>query len=98
MAPFVDEALLNDPEQMAARDSREVLVALATAGAQVRQAITLSREAGIERVAGGDRPRPERGGSLGGSAGGAKVLGRLAAPPCDADRTERGRSPPATRS
>ena len=74
MAPFVDEALLNDPEQMAARDSREVLVALATAGAQVRQAITLSREAGIERVAGGDRPRSVLVASLGGSAVVANVL------------------------
>ena len=80
MAPFVDEALLNDPEQMAARDSREVLVALATAGAQVRQAITLSREAGIERVAGGDRPRSVLVASLGGSAVVANVLELLAEP------------------
>ena len=80
MAPFVDEALLNDPEQMAARDSREVLVALATAGAQVRQAITLSREAGIERMAGGDRPRSVLVASLGGSAVVANVLELLAEP------------------
>ena len=57
MAPLLDEALLNDPDRIAAQDSRQTLVALATAGAQVRRAITLSREAGIERVAGGDRPR-----------------------------------------
>src|SRR5450756_3008262 len=80
MAPLVDEALLNDPEQMAARDSREVLVALATAGAQVRQAVTLSREAGIERVAGGDRPRSVLVASLGGSAVVADVLELLAEP------------------
>ena len=80
MAPLVDEALLNDPEQMAARDSREVLVALATAGAQVRQAITLSREAGIERMAGGDRPRSVLVASLGGSAVVANVLELLAEP------------------
>src|SRR5680860_1741715 len=80
MAPLVDETLLNDPDQMAARDSREVLVALATAGAQVRQAITLSREAGIERVAGGDRPRSVLVASLGGSAVVANVLELLAEP------------------
>src|SRR5665647_325709 len=80
MAPLVDEGLLNDPDQMAARDSREVLVALATAGAQVRQAITLSREAGIERVAGGDRPRSVLVASLGGSAVVANVLELLAEP------------------
>lgn len=80
MAPFIDEALLNDPEHIAERDSRDTLVALATAGAQVRQAITLSREAGIERVAGGDRPRSVLVASLGGSAVVADVLEMLAEP------------------
>ena len=80
MAPFVDEALLNDPEQISERDTRDTLVALATAGAQVRQAITLSREAGIERVAGGDRPRSVLVASLGGSAVVANVLELLAEP------------------
>ncbi|MEO8557266.1 MAG: SIS domain-containing protein, partial [Actinomycetota bacterium] len=61
-------------------DSRQTLVALATAGAQVRQAVTLSREAGIERVAGGDRPRSVLVASLGGSAVVADVLELLAEP------------------
>ena len=68
MAPLLDEALLNDPDYIAERDSRRTLLALATAGAQVRQAVTLSREAGIERVAGGERPRSVLVASLGGSA------------------------------
>lgn len=80
MTPFLDEALLNDPDHIVSCDSRQTLVALATAGAQVRQAVTLSREAGIERVAGGDRPRSVLVASLGGSAVVADVLELLAEP------------------
>ena len=80
MAPFLDEALLNDPDHIVTCDSRQTLVALATAGAQVREAVTLSREAGIERVAGGDRPRSVLVASLGGSAVVADVLELLAEP------------------
>lgn len=80
MAPLLDEVLLNDSEHIAERDSRKTLVALATAGAQVRQAITLSREAKIERVAGGDLPRSVLVASLGGSAVVADVLELLAEP------------------
>src|SRR5450759_3015793 len=80
MAPLLDEALLNDPDYIAERDSRGTLVALATAGAQVRQAMELSREAGIERVAGGERPRSVLVASLGGSAVVANVLELLAEP------------------
>ncbi|MBC7558798.1 MAG: phosphosugar isomerase [Dermatophilaceae bacterium] len=77
---MLDEALLNDPDYIAEHDSRGTLMALATAGAQVRQAVTLSREAGIERVAGGDRPRSLLVASLGGSAVVADVLELLAEP------------------
>jgi len=77
---MLDEALLNDPDYIAAHDSRGTLRALATAGAQVRQAVELSREAGIERVAGGDRPRSVLVASLGGSAVVADVLDMLAEP------------------
>jgi len=80
MAPLLDEALLNDSAHIAECDSRQTLVALATAGAQVRQAVTLSREARIERVAGGDRPRSVLVASLGGSAVVADVLELLAEP------------------
>ena len=77
---MLDEALLNDPEYIASHDSRGTLMALATAGAQVRQAVELSREAGIERVGGGDRPRSVLVASLGGSAVVADVLDMLAEP------------------
>lgn len=80
MAPMLNEALLNDPDYIAEHDSRGTLLALATAGAQVRQAVTLSREAGIERVGGGDRPRSLLVASLGGSAVVADVLELLAEP------------------
>src|ERR1035437_2112498 len=80
MAPMLEEEVLNDPAYIAERDSRGTLVAFATAGAQVRQAITLSLEAGIERVAGGERPRSVLVASLGGSAVVANVLELLAEP------------------
>jgi hypothetical protein len=80
MAPLLDEALLNDPDYIGAHDSHRTLMALATAGAQVRQAMELSREAGIERVGGGERPRSVLVASLGGSAVVADVLELLAEP------------------
>ncbi len=80
MAPFLDESLIDDPDSIAARDTGETLRALATAGAQVREAITLSDEAHIDRVAGGERPRSVLVASLGGSAVVADVLELLAEP------------------
>ena len=65
---------------IAARDSSQTLRALATAGAQVREAITLSTEARIDRVAGGERPRSVLVASLGGVAVVADVLELLAEP------------------
>jgi hypothetical protein len=80
MAPFLDETLIDDEESIAARDSSRTLRALATAGAQVREAITLSTDARIDRVAGGERPRSVLVASLGGSAVVADVLELLAEP------------------
>ena len=80
MAPLVEEALLDDPDHLRRCDSRQTLYALATAGAQVREAVTMSREGGIERAAGGDRPRSVLVASLGGSAVVADVLELLAEP------------------
>jgi glucose/mannose-6-phosphate isomerase len=80
MAPFLDESLIDDLDSIAARDTGETLRALATAGAQVREAVTLSEEAHIDRVAGGERPRSVLVASLGGSAVVADVLELLAEP------------------
>src|SRR6478752_6233586 len=71
MPPFLDESLIDDEAQIAERDSRQTLRALATAGAQVREAITLAR---------GERPRSVLVASLGGSAVVADVLELLAEP------------------
>lgn len=78
--PQLDESLIDDEEAVVRRDSRRTLRSLATAGAQVRQAITLSEEAGVSRVGGGERPRAVVVASLGGSAVVADVLELLAEP------------------
>ncbi len=77
---FIDDSLLDDPDELARHDTRDTLRALATAGAQVREAMTLAREAGIEKVASGERPRSVLVAALGGSAVVADVLELLAEP------------------
>lgn len=78
--PYIEESQLDDTAVIAARDSRDSLRALATAGAQVREATRLAVEAGIDRVASHDRPRSVLVGSLGGSAVVADILELLAEP------------------
>lgn len=80
MAPFFDESRVDNDEVLAVLDSHQTLRGLATAGAQVREAVSLSEEAGIERVAGGERPRSVLVASLGGSAVVSDVLELLAEP------------------
>ncbi len=78
--PIIDEALLDDDRHLQACDSRGTLRALATAGAQVREAVTAAQDAGIARLAALDRPRSVLVASLGGSAVVADVLEMLAEP------------------
>lgn len=78
MASVVDEQLLDDADALAAADPSQVLRALATAGAQVREALTLSAEARLDALAEQDRPRAVVVASLGGSALVADVLAALA--------------------
>ncbi len=80
MAPLLDEKRIDSEEACAALDSHGTLRSLAMAGAQVRHALTLSQEAGIERVAGGERPRSVLVASLGGTAVVCDVLELLAEP------------------
>ncbi len=80
MAPHIDDALLDDTDEMLRKDSRGILRALATAGAQTREALTLSHEAGIDRLTSSDRPRSVLVAALGGSAVVADVLELLAEP------------------
>src|SRR6476661_3245918 len=94
MPPFLDESLIDDEAQIAERDSRQTLRALATAGAQVREAITLARDAGIDAVARGERPRSVLVASLGGSAVVADVLELLAEPGSPVPGSVRRNLPP----
>lgn len=71
-------ALLDDSEALAGADPAQVLRALATAGAQVRQAAALAAEADLQRLKEIDRPRAVLVASLGGSACVADVLALLA--------------------
>jgi glucose/mannose-6-phosphate isomerase len=80
MAPAVDEGLLDDGDALLAADPSGRLRALATAGAQVRESVVRSEEAGVRSVADDDRPRSVVVASLGGSALVADVLALLAGP------------------
>ncbi|HEX6916580.1 MAG TPA: phosphosugar isomerase, partial [Phycicoccus sp.] len=63
---WVDEARLDDPDALGALDRHDTLLALASAGAQVRRALVAAEEGGIARVAGGERPRSVLVAALGG--------------------------------
>lgn len=78
--PFIDESLLDDQSHLSRCDTHDTLRALATSGAQVRQAMTLAADAGIARLSSADRPRSVLVASLGGSAVVADVLDMLAEP------------------
>lgn len=77
---MIDETQLDDPARIAEVDSRDTLRALATAGAQVREALTLAEEAGVDRLRGQERPRSVLVASLGGSAVVGDILDLLAEP------------------
>lgn len=51
-----DDGLLDDPGRLETTDTRGLLRAAATAGAQVRSTVTAAQEAGLSRLA-GERPR-----------------------------------------
>ena len=76
--PWVDERRLDDQDALRALDTRDALLSLASAGAPVRRAIVSADEAGITRVAGGERPRSVLVAALGGSALVCDVLDLLA--------------------
>ncbi|GAA1181602.1 SIS domain-containing protein [Ornithinimicrobium humiphilum] len=80
MAPYIDEALLDDPDELSRKDSRATLRALASAGAQVREALYLGAEAGIDRLAEQERPRSVLVAAIGGSSIVAEILELLAEP------------------
>lgn len=75
----VDDAELDDPEVLARRDSRDTLRALATAGAQVREAVHLTAEAAAGFTL-PERPRSVVVSGLGGSLLVPSVIELLAEP------------------
>lgn len=91
--PHLDEDVLDSAEALERLDSRGSLRALATSGAQVRRAVVAAREAGVDRVAGGDRPRSVLVASLGGSAVVCDVLDVLAEPGSPVPLTTRREAP-----
>ena len=80
MAAALDEALLDDTEALAAADRSGTLRALASGGAQVRQAAVLAAEADVASVTADGRPRAVVVAALGGSAVVADLLSALAGP------------------
>jgi len=78
----VDEGLLDDPEALATGDPGEMLRAVATAGAQVRQAMRTSDEAGLARLAGDGRPRAVVVAGMGGSGIAGGVLAAVCGAQC----------------
>jgi fructoselysine-6-P-deglycase FrlB-like protein len=73
----VDESRLDDVEALGSTDQRGMLKALAGSGAQVREALTFSTDAGIARLADDGRPRAVVIASLGGSSVVADALDAL---------------------
>lgn len=74
----LDEQLLDDADGLAAADPSGSLHALASAGAQVRSALSAAADAGVVRLAEDGRPRAVVVASLGGSAVVGDVLTMLA--------------------
>lgn len=78
----LDETLLGDGDALTAADPSGVLMALAGAGAQVRESVQLSLDAGVARLAEDGRPRAVVIAAVGGSAVVADVVTALAGRGC----------------
>ena len=80
MSLLLDEALLDDAEALAAADRGATLLAVASAGAQVRMAVTAAEEADVRRIADDGRPRCVVVAALGSSAMVGDLLNAFAGP------------------
>jgi hypothetical protein len=78
----VDEALLDDPEALAAADPGGMLRATASAGAQVRESAHLAAEANLTSIADEGRPRAVVVAGQGTAALSGEVLATIAGPRC----------------
>lgn len=82
MTPLVDEDRLDDVAALEAADPGGMLRAVASSAAQVREAATLAREAGVARVAEDGRPRAVLVAGMGGSGIAGDVLAAVTGPTC----------------
>ncbi|MDP9394248.1 MAG: mannose-6-phosphate isomerase [Actinomycetota bacterium] len=82
MSPLLDESVLESPQGIAAADPGGMLRAVASAGAQVRQATRLATEAGVAQVAAEGRPRAVVLIGMGGSGIAAEITAAVAGTRC----------------
>jgi len=76
----IDDDVLDDVATLDARDPQQMLRAVATSAAQVRSALTASREAPLDRLSEVGRPRAVVVAGMGGSGIAGDVLAALAGP------------------
>lgn len=78
----VDEPWLDDPGAAAETDSQQMLAAVASSAAQVREAATLAAEVALDPLLGAGRPRSVVVAGMGGSGVSGDVLAAVAGPGC----------------
>jgi glucose/mannose-6-phosphate isomerase len=71
---MIDDLLLDDIARMSALDASDMLPAVASSGAQMREAVTTINRADLAEIARGDQPRNVVFAGLGGSGVGGQVL------------------------
>ena len=71
---MIDDLLLDDIARMSALDASDMLPAVASSGAQMREAVTTINRADLAEIAKGDQPRNVVFAGLGGSGVGGQVL------------------------
>lgn len=71
---MIDDLLLDNTDGMIAKDPANMLVAVASSGAQMREAVSVINRASLEVVAKGEQPRNVLIAGLGGSGVGGDVL------------------------
>ena len=71
---MIDDLLLDDTDGMIAKDPANMLAAVASSGAQMREAVSVINRASLEVVAKGEQPRNVLIAGLGGSGVGGDVL------------------------
>ena len=77
---MIDETILSDVDRMTAADPGSMFAAVASSGAQMREAVTACDRAALARVADGGTPRAIIVAGMGGSGGSGDVLAAVAGP------------------